>query len=406
MDKPYERKIYFGMAIDPIHVGTGGYTLGRVDNPTLRDFDGIPKIPGTSIEGTTRAYAALYFKQPQCADKEKHNKKPQDGGCKYKNYKCKICVTFGYTNSEGAKEDNKPESLQGMALFSDAKVLFFPVASLIGPIWVTCPSRLKELNVDQDSWQDFDESKFCVVSNYLKSKLEDTGFLNFGWLLLQLKKKENGETTVHNICVDTLFGVDGLKFRDRLLNDKEIEILEEIFNRLVIVSNSVFSQIVDSNLEVRTSVSIDPTTGAAEEGALFTYEAIPRTTIFYFDVVYQKPEHFGLSLGLNDIVSTVETGFELFEFLGVGGMGTRGFGKLKVFGLDKQYSKAKLSEIQAQNFVDEIRKLEERLKEARPEERSEIEAKINELKGKVKQISEEARKIADIWLEVNEEVGK
>ena len=46
MDKPYERKIYFGMAIDPIHVGTGGYTLGRVDNPTLRDFDGIPKIPG------------------------------------------------------------------------------------------------------------------------------------------------------------------------------------------------------------------------------------------------------------------------------------------------------------------------------------------------------------------------
>ena len=56
MDKPYEKKIYFAIAIDPIHIGTGGYTLGRVDNPTVRDFDGVPKIPGTSIEGTCRTY--------------------------------------------------------------------------------------------------------------------------------------------------------------------------------------------------------------------------------------------------------------------------------------------------------------------------------------------------------------
>ena len=392
MDKPYEKKIYFGMAVDPIHVGTGGYTLGRVDNPTLRDFDGVPKIPGTSIEGVCRTYEHFrgLGRNKACSKGKKikeENREVEPCG------NCLICLAHGFTRDD--------RSLQGMALFSDAKILFFPVASLMGPVWVTCPSRLKELNVDQDSWQDFDESESCVISEHLESKLSDVGYLNFGWLLLQLKK-ENDQVVTHNINSETTFEVNGnrLKFKDRGFD------LEEIFRRLVIVSDSVFSQIVNSNLEVRTSVSIDPTTGAAEEGALFTYEAIPRTTIFYFDVVYQKPEHFGLSLGLNDIVSTVETGFELFEFLGVGGMGTRGFGKLKVFGLDKQYSKAKLSEIQAQNFVDEIRKLEERLKEARPEERSEIEAKINELKGKVKQISEEARKIADIWLEVNEEVGK
>ena len=385
------------MAIDPIHVGTGGYTLGRVDNPTLRDFDGIPKIPGTSIEGTARAYAALHFNQLVCASKDEHKKK-----CPKRNVDCPICVSFGYTDSELV---DKPKSLQGLALFSDAKVLFFPVASLIGPIWVTCPGRLKELNVDQAAWQDFDESEFCIVSNYLKSKLEDTGFLNFGWLLLQLKKKENGETTVHNICVDTLFGVDGLKFRDRLLNDKEIEILEKILNRLVIVSDSVFSQIVDSNLEVRTSVSIDPTTGAAEEGALFTYEAIPRSTVFYFDVVYQKPEHFGPKLGLNDIVSTVETGFKLFEFLGVGGMGTRGFGKFKVFGLDEKYDKVKLSEIQADNIVVEIRKLKEELKETKTDEKRDIiNARIKELQEKIRQITEETRKIATNWEKVYKEV--
>jgi len=42
---------------------------------------------------------------------------------------------------------------------------------------------------------------------------------------------------------------------------------------------------VNSNLEVRTSVSINPETGAAEEGALFTYEAIPRATVLWLDVV-------------------------------------------------------------------------------------------------------------------------
>ena len=150
VDEIYEKKIYFGMAIDPIHVGTGGYTLGRADNPTLRDFDGVPKIPGTSIEGATRAYAAFQFRQPACASKEEHKRR-----CPKGNKDCPICVSFGYTDSELVE---KPKSLQGLALFSDAKILFFPVASLIGPIWVTCPSRLRELKVDQAAWQDLDES--------------------------------------------------------------------------------------------------------------------------------------------------------------------------------------------------------------------------------------------------------
>ncbi|HDH91411.1 MAG TPA: hypothetical protein ENF38_00495, partial [Candidatus Aenigmarchaeota archaeon] len=191
-----------------------------------------------------------------------------------------------------------------------------------------------------------------------------------------------------------------LNFKDRGLDFKEI------FDRLVIVSDSVISQIVDSNLEVRTSVSIDPTTGAAEEGALFTYEAIPRTTIFYFDVVYQKPEQFGLNLGLNDIVSTVETGFKLFEFLGVGGMGTRGFGKLRVLGLDKAHDEIELSKIHAQNLVNEIKELEGRLKKAKPEEKNEIEGRIKELKEKAKQVYEKMKKINSVWENAIKEVER
>jgi CRISPR-associated protein Cmr4 len=45
-----------GLAIDPIHVGTGGARLGRVDSTIVRDpATQIPKIPGSSLAGVYRA---------------------------------------------------------------------------------------------------------------------------------------------------------------------------------------------------------------------------------------------------------------------------------------------------------------------------------------------------------------
>ena len=51
---------FAGMALDPIHVGTGGSRLGRVDNTIVRDpVTQIPKIPGSSLAGVMRAYSAM-----------------------------------------------------------------------------------------------------------------------------------------------------------------------------------------------------------------------------------------------------------------------------------------------------------------------------------------------------------
>ena len=107
----------------------------------------------------------------------------------------------------------------------------------------------------------------------------------------------------------------------------------------------MFSQIVNSNLEVRTSVSIDPTTGAAKEGALFTYEALPRAALLWCDVVEDdyrtgnmpwpvSQTHASKALGgtWNRSLDVVKAGLELAEHLGIGGMGTRGFGRIKLLG--------------------------------------------------------------------------
>ena len=162
MTKAYEEKKYFGMALDPIHVGTGGYRLGRVDNTIVRDkATGLPIIPGSTIEGVTRTYAAYKLMEFQssikdnkkeylnCAGKNTDNKK-QCG-------KCEICVTFGYSkNGEG--------SLHGMAQFSDAKILFFPVHSFKGPVWVTSPSALKEIEIVENEPSE-NKIKTSVVKN-------------------------------------------------------------------------------------------------------------------------------------------------------------------------------------------------------------------------------------------------
>jgi CRISPR-associated protein Cmr4 len=115
-----------------------------------------------------------------------------------------------------------------------------------------------------------------------------------------------------------------------------------IKERIVIVTARMFEQVVNSNLEVRTSVSIDPETGAAEDKALFTYEAIPRGTWLWCDVIEDdyRPDfpitsqkHNGggpLGVTWSRPLDVVSSGLRLMEYMGVGGMGTRGFGRLRV----------------------------------------------------------------------------
>ncbi|WP_295102296.1 RAMP superfamily CRISPR-associated protein [uncultured Candidatus Kuenenia sp.] len=382
MTDPFVKKTYYTMTLDPVHVGTGGYRLGRVDNTIIREpGTNLPKIPGSSISGATRAYTAMAiqnenfeipkktsegwvvdykkyklwkYQLPDYAFLENGAKikylsedkaiiKPNSDGPAIKKDKdgkdvylscagkgadegeghcgepdCGVCVPFGFSK--------KGNSFQGLAQFFDARILLFPVHSMIGPVWITSESILREHNISikLTDWGKF--KQLNASANHTK--------LNFGWLMLE--EESNGSDSSELSKISTcLKGIP-----------------DNIMNRLFLVSDKVFSRIVNDNLEVRTSVAIDPATGAAEEGALFTYEAIPRSTIMWFDVVYNKPEYFringqelkknndssadtekdnGSSAGTDWIKSNVEKGLRYLESLGVGGMNTRGMGRLKVF---------------------------------------------------------------------------
>ena len=284
---------YYGLAIDPLHVGTGGYRLGRVDNTIVRDpGSNLPKIPGSSLSGVCRNYAIYGLVGKEKQDAETCAKLPnakQRGNCS----NCLICKTFGYASGEDKK------NWMGLVKFFDALIMAFPVATMYGPAWVTTAGILGELGVmvaepDADS---------------LKTSFDiQGGKLNLGWLYLSATK----DTAV------TL--PDAVGTSPQVIHIK---------NRLVVAPEYLFSDIVNNNLEIRTSVAIDFKTGAAKKGALFTYEAIPRATLLAFDIVVDTnrcPDDYPA----NKVHETVELGLSLFEVLGLGGMNTRGFGRMKV----------------------------------------------------------------------------
>ena len=365
----------YALATDPIYIGTGGYTIGRVDNTIVRDpITNVPKIPGSSLAGTWRYYVTLevhkYFADDdlklekskrkeeleEFLNQEKMNWKDLSENKKteflkqiFKSNKnwilfegnrfigircagqddvpnverdsenntghcghCIVCKGFGFSKRD--------ISWQGMIFFSDLQILFFPVFTIKGTKWITTVSRLKEVGICSET-EPKDNKIRISKSNEDKTKQDSNNkeYLNLGWLYLEIDKQP------HEINKEKL---------SRFRFDSHLELEAD---DIVIVPESLFSHIVNSNLEVRTSVSIDPITGAAKEGALFTSEAIPRGTIFYGKIrIFDKGAFESIEGKLKPLPSSeqlicaLNDSKHFYETLGIGGMTTRGFGRMKV----------------------------------------------------------------------------
>ncbi len=293
MNDELETKKVYARALDPIHIGAGGYRLGRVDNTIVRDpATDVPKIPGTSIAGVFRAFAEM-------AKDQKH-------------------IDMDIENVFGSKPGER-ETKKGILRFYDGQIIFFPVSSIQGTVWITTKELLEywfgeikdksreKIKIPDEIGNDAYAIKGIDTDRNLNPREKNTDeYLNLGWLLLRVKKPEDG---------------------------KEIVLPQEIDNwvkRIVVVSDKLFSHIVNDNLEVRTSVRIDPDTGTAAEGALFTYEAIPRGTVIGFEIGVDKALAKQRGIDANIVSTIIGDVSPYLRNLGVGGMGTRGFGRLEI----------------------------------------------------------------------------
>lgn len=294
----YEQWRFVFLTLDPIHVGTGDFRLGRVDMPVVREpGTNLPKIPGTTLAGAARSYAAMQYGKLEAAGQHKKLKEKDKE-------RCPIVYTFGTVRGSGGQA--------GRVSIFDARLFLFPVRSMAGPVWVTTAELLEEAGLPITEGPEGDERPAATLA-WNRS-------INLSWLLF----KEPLQTTIAegNLTAKPSFAA--------------------VKDRIVVLTPRVFEQVVNSNLEVRTSVSIDSETGAAKEGALFTYEAIPRGSWLWCDVIEDdyKPEfpktsarHNGggpMGVTWSRPLDVVSSGLRLMEYMGVGGMGTRGFGRLRV----------------------------------------------------------------------------
>jgi CRISPR-associated protein Cmr4 len=317
--KLYTHQRFIMMALDPVHIGAGGNRLGRVDNTIVREpGTNLPKIPGTSLAGAARSYASMRYGKPEAAGRHKNFKGDKS--------KCPIIYTFGTDTFGTATESGGGQA--GKVSFGDARILFFPVSSIAGPVWVSTRDVLEDAGfvVETGDRPATDETAISSLDNG-KERWNNEN-ISLGWLMLK--------------------HVSGLSITPPgdIIDKKEWKAIE---NRIVIISRKLFPQVVNSNLEVRTSVAINPETGAAEEGALFTYEALPRATWLWFDAVQDDYKQKNGSFPETDKqfknnkdnsreplgetwkrpMDVVNAGLKLIEYLGIGGMGTRGFGRMK-----------------------------------------------------------------------------
>ncbi|NLT45591.1 MAG: type III-B CRISPR module RAMP protein Cmr4 [Thermotogaceae bacterium] len=299
----YSVEKFIFMTLDPIHIGTGGTNLGIVDNTIMREAgSNIPIIPGTSLSGAAKMYAAMLMGDLKVAGKATNNN----------NQGNPVSYTFGYINGNGSEQSSKA----GVVSFSDARIVLFPVYSSEGTIWVTTKAMLNEIGAVVNE-ANLDEEKAYPLSG-----AGENGKIKIGWLYID----------VENLAVEK-------PKLDSLAVKSEWQLVER---KIYIVSDKLFTQIVNDNLETRTSVAINPETGAAEDQALFTYEAIPRATWLISKVIQDDFRSTGFETVIknckgNDRVKdwkspmdVVKAGFKVIEYLGIGGMTTRGFGRMKM----------------------------------------------------------------------------
>jgi CRISPR-associated protein Cmr4 len=255
--------------------------------------------PGRNIDGKAKPY------YPDCAG--------QGGGASGHCGKgdCPVCTVFGFAKRTDPRRIEDPGGgFAGLAAFSDMHVLLFPVGSQLGPQWITCPMALRQLYGDNSQSINGFSNENAI---YRKEKVEA---LNLGWLLLPVET-------------------------DPTLDEKtaglnQFEMPKYVKDRLGVVSDKLFTHIVNSNLEVRTSVAISPATGAAEDGALFTYEVLPRGTVLVWELTCRNPKHFKIDQkdiklqSPEEVKDVVADAHSYLEHLGIGGMGSRGMGRLRV----------------------------------------------------------------------------
>jgi len=255
-----ETKLLTILTRTPLHVGAGA-SVGAIDQPIQRErHTGFPIIPASALKGS---FADHWNSSLIRQDVE------QEAGKKFRRVRghTEVAWLFG--------SDDPKNAFAGALLFSEARLLAFPIRSARGSFaWITCPMLLERAARDGV----FSKEVSLEIQNLREpgdsEKRSDA-------LFLPEKLAVGGDKIVLEECC---LHLDKQTYPYKVANalaDIVTDYNDAFRERLVIVSNGIFSHFVTTTCEVTQHVRISDETGAAEDGGLFNQENVPADTLFY-----------------------------------------------------------------------------------------------------------------------------
>ncbi|MBL9176078.1 MAG: type III-B CRISPR module RAMP protein Cmr4 [Verrucomicrobiales bacterium] len=235
----------------PLHVGAGA-SVGAIDQPVQRErHTGFPIIPASSLKGSFADQWNDGLLEEETKDGKRRVRVNQKGEI------AEAAWLFG-------SDSDKP-AFAGSLIFSEARILAFPIRSAKGSYaWITCPLMLERAVRDG------------VVSGPIPPEPKDAEALFNPDGPLALSKQivlEEYCFTHAGAYPDQLAKSLGALVRD--------DCFKSITDRLVILSNGMMSHFATTACEVAQHVRISDETGTAEGTGLFNQENVPADTLFY-----------------------------------------------------------------------------------------------------------------------------
>lgn len=251
-----ESAILFLYCETPLHAGSGS-SLGIVDLPIQRErITNLPMIQASSLKGVLRAEVERLKKNKQITE-----------------------ALFG-------PETQRAQEYAGCVSPHDARILLFPVRSLVGVFaWTTCPFVLE---------------RFKREATAAGIKVE--------WQVPQLPANSNRALVASEteIVADATVVLEEFAFNAKIsqeaktiaewLRDKALPQSNEykkwqewLPKRFVILPDDAFRDFTVMATEVINRIRIKQETKTVEEGALWSEEHLPSETLLYAPIFISKP---------------------------------------------------------------------------------------------------------------------
>lgn len=237
-----QSNIYHLHALSALHCGTG-QSAGIVDLPIARDrATNLPLVPGSSLRGVLRQDFA---DKQSVADPKLEN------------------ILFG-PRSKG--EDDQLHA--GALALGDAHLLLFPVRALAGIVaYVTCPFILKRYKRDI-------KSSLPVPVPADSEALHASNNIN----------KINGKVVLEDLDMNHIPSNEAEAWATMISSSvfpDDTVAQTDLKQRFLILSDSVFSFLVETATEIRARIAINQDTGTVNKGALWYEENLPAETVLW-----------------------------------------------------------------------------------------------------------------------------